>query len=93
MGGISHYIESRSISETVFQSNLHLAHRFGGRDHAERGWCLRIGGWCVPVRMISQVERLQPDFERSRGAEASLVERTMERDVRGAGHPAETRVT
>src|SRR5207248_11330924 len=51
------------LSEAVFQSDLHLAHRFGARDHAESGWCLRIGGGRVPVRMISQVECLEPELK------------------------------
>jgi hypothetical protein len=57
-GGIHGEIERLSKSETVFQSNLHLAHRLGHRDNTESGWCLRIGRWFVPVRVIIQVERL-----------------------------------
>src|SRR3989449_3821820 len=40
-------VQSRTdscLSETVLQSNLHLPHRFGARDHAKGGWCLRVGG-------------------------------------------------
>src|SRR6202022_4233996 len=51
------------LSENVFKSELHLAHRPGRSDLSESGR-LNIGGRRIVIRMVDEIERFEAELER-----------------------------